>query len=99
MDKQAASDRPHPEVAAGVRVLATPGHTPGHQSVIADARDGRAVIVGQVCYRGGDFTAPEPVPDCGDDALVLAQSSIRRLWALAPAMFYFSHDNRHFVLD
>ncbi len=80
------------DVAVGVRVLATPGHTPGHQSVVAEARDGRAVIVGQVCYRGGDFAAPEPVPDCGDDGLELAESSISRLRALAPAAFYFSHD-------
>ena len=87
------------EIAAGVRVLATPGHTLGHQSVVVDARDGRAVIVGQVCYRGGDFAAPEPVPDCDDDALGLAQSSIRRLRALAPATFYLSHDNRHSVLE
>lgn len=86
------------EVAVGVRVLATPGHTPGHQSVVADAQDGRAVIVGQACYRSGDFTAPEPVPDCHDDALELARSSISRLRALAPATFYFSHDNRRSVL-
>jgi len=62
------------EVAPGVRVLATPGH----QSVVVDARHGRAVIVGQACYRSGDFAGLEPVPDC-DDALELARSSISRL--------------------
>ena len=86
------------EVAAGVRVFATPGHTPGHQSVVVDAQDGRAVIVGQTCYRSGDFAAPEAVPDCDDDVLEVARSSISRLRALAPATFYFSHDNRRSVL-
>jgi len=83
------------EVAAGIRVLATPGHAPGHQSVVLDARDGRAVIVGQACYRSVDFAAPEPVPDCDDEALELARSSLSRLRALAPATFYFSHDDQH----
>ena len=82
------------QIAAGVRVLATPGHTPGHQSVIVDAQDGRAVIVGQACYRSGDFAAPDPVPDCDDEALAVARSSIDRLRTLAPATFYFSHDDK-----
>ena len=80
------------DIAAGVRVLVTPGHTPGHQSVVVEAADGRAVIVGQVCYRARDFAASEPVPDCDDEALSVARSSIDRLKALAPATFYFSHD-------
>ena len=87
------------EVAAGVRVIATPGHTPGHQSVVVDAQDGRAVIVGQACYRSDDFAAPDPVPDCDDDALELTRSSISRLRALAPATFYFSHDDRRSALE
>ena len=81
------------QIATGVWVLATPGHTPGHQSVVADAQDGRAVIVGQACYRSGDFAAPDPVPDCDDEELAVARSSIDRLRTLAPATFYFSHDD------
>ena len=80
-------------IAAGVRLLTTPGHTPGHQSVAVGAEDRHAVIVGQACYRAQDFAAPEPVPDCDDDSMELARSSIARLRALAPATFYFSHDD------
>ena len=86
-------------IAAGVRVIATAGHTPGHQSVVIEAKDGRAVIVGQACYRAPDFVAPEPVPDCDDDAVELARSSIERLQALAPARFYFSHDDQVLLID
>ena len=81
-------------IATGVEAIATPGHTPGHQSVVVEADDGRAVIVGQACYRAQDFAALEPVPDCNEDNVDLARSSIERLRALAPAEFYFSHDDQ-----
>src|SRR6202166_695306 len=38
------------EVADGVRVLATPGHTVGHQSVVVDTPDGGAVMIGDAAY-------------------------------------------------
>ena len=87
------------EIAVGVQVLATPGHTPGHQSVVVEATDGRAVIVGQACYRAQDFAASEPVPDCDDSARPLARSSIGRLEALAPATLYFSHDHQTLPIE
>jgi len=34
------------EIAEGVRVISTPGHTPGHQSVLVDTADGRYCIAG-----------------------------------------------------
>jgi len=34
------------EIADGVRVIATPGHTPGHQSVLVDTAHGRYCIAG-----------------------------------------------------
>lgn len=38
------------EVAEGVRVVATPGHTTGHQSVIVDSDEGGAVMIGDAAY-------------------------------------------------
>ncbi len=37
-------------IADGVRLLHTPGHTPGHQSVAIDTDHGLELIVGQTCY-------------------------------------------------
>ena len=31
----------------GIRVVATPGHTPGHQSLVVETADGRAILAGQ----------------------------------------------------
>jgi N-acyl homoserine lactone hydrolase len=38
------------EVLGGVRLLPTPGHTPGHQSVLVDTDDGLVVLGGDVAY-------------------------------------------------
>jgi N-acyl homoserine lactone hydrolase len=38
------------EVLPGIRLLPTPGHTPGHQSVLVDTADGLVVIGGDVAY-------------------------------------------------
>jgi len=43
------------EIAPGVRVLPTPGHTPGHQSVLVETEDGLVVVAGDVAYRWEDF--------------------------------------------
>jgi N-acyl homoserine lactone hydrolase len=38
------------EILPGVRLLPTPGHTRGHQSVVVETPHGRAVIGGDVAY-------------------------------------------------
>ena len=43
-------------VAPGIRVVATPGHTPGHQSLVVDGPDGPIVLAGQACYTVGEWT-------------------------------------------
>ena len=43
------------EVADGVRVLATPGHTVGHQSVLVDTPAGGAVMIGDAAYTAEIF--------------------------------------------
>ena len=45
------------EIVPGVRVLPTPGHSPGHQSVLVDTEDGLVVVAGDVAYRWEDFDA------------------------------------------
>src|SRR5207245_6561631 len=38
------------QIADGVRVVATPGHTVGHQSVFVEVEDGAAVMIGDAAY-------------------------------------------------
>lgn len=68
------------ELAAGLRVIATPGHTPGHQSVLIETEEGLAIIAGQAAQDPRDFATHQ-----GDAA-------IERLRSLNAERIYFSHD-------
>jgi N-acyl homoserine lactone hydrolase len=48
------------EVVEGVRVLFTPGHTRGGQSVVVDTEKGKVVVSG-LCTIRDNFEPPEPV--------------------------------------
>jgi len=50
------------EIADGLVVLPTPGHSPGHQSLVVLARDGTLVVAGQAM----DFSVTTQAPLAGD---------------------------------
>ena len=68
------------EIADGVSVLATPGHTVGHQSVTVRTGDGLVLIVGQAAQDARSFATGE------------ADASVRRLRELNADRIHFSHD-------
>ena len=68
------------EIVEGVSVLATPGHTPGHQSVTVRTGDGLVLIVGQATHDARSFATGEP------------DASVRRLRELNADRIHFSHD-------
>ncbi len=82
------------EIAAGVTVVATPGHTPGHQSVVVRSGDRIEVIVGQCCCTCEEFRSGSLLPADMHDESMLDQghASLDRLRRLDPAAGYFSHD-------
>ncbi len=94
--RQRAGDH---QLVPGVRVLATPGHTPGHQSVAVDTDDGLVILAGQACYTSGEW-------DGDPDALEGRSSapdrdaydrSIERLRGLQPVRVLFGHDRDPWV--
>src|SRR5581483_6627745 len=66
-------------LSPGIATLFTPGHTPGHQSVLVSSGNERAVILGDVSHTPAQVTHPEWSPVFDDDA---AQSARTRaaLW-------------------
>lgn len=84
------------EIAPGVRLLHTPGHTPGHQSVSVAGDAGPELLVGQTCYCVEEFVDGIPADsDMHDESwLEAGHQSLQRLLALRPAAAHFSHDHR-----
>lgn len=81
-------------IGPGVRLLHTPGHTPGHLSVAIDTEAGPEIIVGQACYSCDEFESGRPaVSDMHDPHWVdVGAESLARLRALEPIAAHFSHD-------
>lgn len=82
------------QIAEGVTVLATPGHTAGHQSVLVEAAGRRVVIGAQVVWAIDEMESEtasaanvDPIPELQE----AATESIRRLKALDPEIVHLSH--------
>ena len=68
------------EIAPGVRVLHTPGHTPGHQAVTVETDEGLVLIAGQAAQDARAFAT-------GD-----VDTSLARLRGLNAERIHLSHD-------
>jgi glyoxylase-like metal-dependent hydrolase (beta-lactamase superfamily II) len=82
------------QVSEDVTIIATPGHTPGHQSLAVRTAEGLVVLAGQACYTAAEW-AGEPTLLEGRSAApdeATYDRSIERLRALAPGLVRFGHD-------
>lgn len=82
------------EIADGIHLLATPGHTPGHQSMLIEAEAGRIVLGAQCAFSASEVRSGEPSPTNlhGESWGDAARDSLERVRALAPATVQLSHD-------
>ena len=91
--EQVAGDH---DVAPGIRIFATPGHSPGHQSLIVEVPDGPILLAGQAVYSHGEWTglagAREGVSTAPDQPEYAR--SVARLKALNPKRVLFGHDRQ-----
>lgn len=83
------------EVAPGLRLVPTPGHTAGHQSLVVETAAGTVVLAGQAIqswaeWEGGTDEAVSGAPRAPDREAYAA--SERRLRALDPVRVHFAHD-------
>jgi glyoxylase-like metal-dependent hydrolase (beta-lactamase superfamily II) len=83
------------EVLPGLRLVPTPGHTPGHQSLVIEDEAGCVILAGQAAYTAAEFADPKAEPARGwktawnGDAFL---ESIAYLKSLKPRRVYFAHD-------
>ena len=89
------------EPLPGIRIVPTPGHTPGHQSAVVETREGRVILAGQAQSFSSDYARHRyshelalrgephgPYPEW-----------IVRFQELDPWRVYFAHDRAHWQRD
>jgi N-acyl homoserine lactone hydrolase len=86
------------QIADGVRVVATPGHTVGHQSVIVDTADGGAVMIGDAAYtadiyRDADKADLKVWKGQYSDRVAWSES-LHKLHGMHPHSVHFCHDTQ-----
>ncbi len=82
------------EMLPGLRVLPTPGHTAGHQSVVVEAAAGLEVIAAQAVYDAEELETGESTEPLTAQEAAATSESARMIKALQPTAVYFSHDSR-----
>jgi N-acyl homoserine lactone hydrolase len=82
------------DVLSGVRIVPTPGHVPGHQSLVVDTRQGRLVMAGQAFNEASRYAMARyalDVEGTGESVPEIPEW-VRRLDAFDPVRVVFAHD-------
>lgn len=90
------------EIVPGVRVVPTPGHTAGHQSMVVDTNIGPVLLAGQVFNTASEFSYASfshRLERDGLDSIGTFPQWMRRIDTLNPARGYFAHDLLVFERD
>jgi glyoxylase-like metal-dependent hydrolase (beta-lactamase superfamily II) len=79
-----------------VELIPSPGHTPGHQSVLVETARGTELVVAQAAYSAAEFAsfgsrASAGRPDAWSPEVYV--ESLAHLHALQPVRAFFSHDS------
>jgi N-acyl homoserine lactone hydrolase len=83
------------DVAPGARLVPTPGHTKGHQSLVVDGADGPVLLAGQAVQSRAEW---EGTADASMSGAATARdpryaASVERLRSLDPVRVHFAHDD------
>jgi glyoxylase-like metal-dependent hydrolase (beta-lactamase superfamily II) len=90
------------EPVPGVRIVPTPGHTPGHQSLVVETAAGSVLLAGQSFDRASDFgfaAFSHRLARDGLDTIGVFPPWMARIDELAPVRGLFAHDLTVFEPD
>jgi N-acyl homoserine lactone hydrolase len=82
------------EVLPGLKVITTPGHTAGHQSVVVQSADGASdLLIGDAAYTPRQYSAPDAgkLPPGQASDLAAWRGSVRRIQSISPTRVHFCH--------
>jgi glyoxylase-like metal-dependent hydrolase (beta-lactamase superfamily II) len=80
-------------ISPEVRLRPTPGHTPGHVSVLIESEGQRAVITGDIAHHPCQMAHPEWVTSLDSDAQAAAATRAKLFaeWADQPILVIGTH--------
>jgi N-acyl homoserine lactone hydrolase len=80
------------EILPGLEVVATPGHTSGHQCVVVRGAAGDDLLIGDAAYTPRQYADPQdPLPDGQASDVPAWRDSVHRIRSLAPERVHFCH--------
>jgi N-acyl homoserine lactone hydrolase len=80
------------EVLPGLEVIATPGHTEGHQCVVVRGGDAPDLLIGDAAYTPRQYGDPlGKLPDGQASDVQAWRDSVRRIHSLQPERVHFCH--------
>lgn len=82
------------EFLPGVRVIASHGHTPGHQSVLIEDASGTTLIAAQAAYTAAEYEAGGDTGQAFEGLEQFYIETIARLKSFGARRVCFSHDHR-----
>lgn len=82
------------EAASGLRLVPTPGHTAGHQSLVLETADGAVVLAGQAVQSKAEWKGATEPAASGASAATDPRygASVEHLRSLQPVRVHFAHD-------
>jgi N-acyl homoserine lactone hydrolase len=83
------------ELAEGINIITTPGHTVGHQSVLVNTAHGKELIVGDALFTSEVFAArdaPSDLPAGQARDFAAWRRSVDRILSFKPRRIHYSHD-------
>jgi N-acyl homoserine lactone hydrolase len=82
------------QLADDLRIVTSPGHTSGHQSVIATTDAGTELFIGDAAYTRAiwEHAGARRLPDGQAADIALWRATLTGLKALEPARIHFCHD-------
>ena len=82
------------EILPGIRVIASPGHTPGHQSVLIEAPLRPTLIAAQAAYSAAEYETGGDISQAFEGMALAYTETIAHLKSLEASEVCFSHDHR-----
>ena len=82
-------------IAPGLRLIPTPGHTQGHQSLVVETDGGTVVLAGQAVQSIAEWEGANDPASSGQASAMDRDAyarSVERLRGLGPAWVHFAHD-------